>query len=69
METLAIFDLNAFRVAEHLVRWHGEDAVLEAASQADQCREQGNEKLCCHWLAVEHAVQVLQLEDPVGEIH
>lgn len=69
MEQLAIHDINAFRVAQHLVRWHGDDAVLEAASQADHSKALGNQELFIHWRAVEHAIQVLQLEEPLGEIH
>lgn len=69
MEHLTIYDIAAYRVAEHLIRWHGEDAILEAAGQANQSRACGNSQLFLHWRAVEHAIQILQLEDPLGELH
>ncbi|MGK2285785.1 hypothetical protein [Pedomonas sp. V897] len=69
MHQLTIYDISAYKVAQDLIQWHGEDAILEAAGQADRNRACGNDQLFLHWRAVEHAIQILQLEDPVGELH
>ncbi|HEY4548456.1 MAG TPA: hypothetical protein VIG90_18810 [Pedomonas sp.] len=69
MDQLTIYDIMAYKTAEDLIRWHGDNAVFEAAGQANQSRASGDDRQFIHWRAVEHAIQVLQLEDPMGELH
>lgn len=52
-----------------LIARFGEAAAIEAATKADAFRNTGNLMLFCRWRQVERAVQLLQLEDIVGEIH
>lgn len=47
----------------------GEFAVTEAATKADAFESSGDLMLYCRWRQVERAIQLLQLEDIVGEIH
>ena len=52
-----------------LIARFGEDAVIEAATRADAFRHTGNLHAFCRWRQVEQAIQLLQLEDIVGELH
>lgn len=69
MDQLTIYDLAAYRMAVDLIRWHGDEAIFKAAGHANQSRASGDDRQFSLWRAVEHAIQVLQLEDPMGEIH
>lgn len=69
LHCLTIHDTAIFAEAAHLVAKHGEDAVLIAASHADAHQKSGNLSLFSHWRQVEGAVQVIHLEEIVGEIH
>lgn len=66
---LAIHDRAAYIGAIDLIREHGEDAVLAASAEADRSRDRGNVLQCSFWRTVETAIQIIQLEDVVGEIH
>ncbi len=52
-----------------LIARFGEDAVIEAATRADAFRVTGNVHAFCRWRQIEQAVQLLQLQDVVGELH
>ncbi|MEE4349799.1 MAG: hypothetical protein V2J26_06180 [Pacificimonas sp.] len=62
-------DRSSFDTAMTLVSEHGEDAVLEAALQADKHRNRGDVGSFVRWRSVERAVLMLQLDDVVGEVH
>lgn len=64
-----IHDRTSVDEATQLIAVFGEDAVVEAATRADRFRNAGNLTLFCRWRQVERAVQLLQLEDVVGELH
>lgn len=55
--------------ANLLIAAFGEDAVMEAATRADQFRDAGDLNAFCRWRQVERAIQLLQLQDVVGELH
>lgn len=52
-----------------LIDQFGDDAVIEAATMADGYRNSGNLVQFCRWRQVERAIQLLLLEDIVGEVH
>lgn len=52
-----------------LIARYGTDAVVEAAAKADAFRDTGHLGDFCRWLRIEQAVQFLQLEDVIGELH
>lgn len=52
-----------------LITAFGEDAVVEAATRADQFRSAGDLSQFCRWRQIERAIELLQLEDVVGELH
>lgn len=64
-----IHDRTSVDEATSLIATFGEDAVIEAATRADKFRNAGNLALFCRWRQVERAVQLLQLEDVIGELH
>lgn len=64
-----IHDRTSVDEATSLIAHFGEDAVIEAATRADAFRNAGNLSLFCRWREVERAVQLLQLEDVIGELH
>jgi hypothetical protein len=64
-----IHDRTSVDEATVMIAAFGEDAVIEAATRADQFRNAGNLALFCRWRQVERAIQLLQLEDVVGELH
>lgn len=55
--------------ANLLIAAFGEDAVMEAATRADQFRDAGDLTAFCRWRQIERAIELLQLEDVVGELH
>lgn len=55
--------------ASLLIAAFGEDAVIEAATRADRFRDAGDIDLFCRWRQIERAVELLQLQDVVGELH
>jgi len=64
-----IHDRSTVDEATRLIAAFGQDAVVEAATRADRFRNAGNVALFCRWREVERAIQLLQLEDVVGELH
>ena len=62
-------DRASFEEATVLIAQYGEAAVLEAACKADAFHSAGDLMLACRWRQVERAIQLLQLEDIIGEIH
>jgi hypothetical protein len=64
-----IHDRTSVDEATTLIARFGEDAVIEAATRADAFRNSGNLILFYRWREVERAVQMLQLQDVVGELH
>jgi len=69
MHVQVIHDRASFDEASALIKRFGDDAVIEAATKADAFRDSGNLSLFCRWRQIERAVQLLQLEDVIGEIH
>ncbi len=69
MQLQSIHDRASVEEAAVLIARFGDAAVVEAASQADAFHNSGNLMLFCRWRQVERAIQLLQLEDIVGEIH
>lgn len=65
----SVHDRASFEEATLLIARFGDEAVLEAATMADAFDNAGNLMLACRWRQVERAIQLLQLEDIVGEIH
>lgn len=65
----SLHDRSSFETAAILIARFGDEAVLEAATMADAFETAGDLALFCRWRQVERAVQLLQLEDIVGEIH
>lgn len=65
----SVHDRASFEEAAMLIARFGDAAAVEAATKADAFRNTGNLMLFCRWRQVERAVQILQLEDIVGEIH
>jgi len=63
-----IHDRASVEEATLLIAAFGEDAVIEAATRADKFRDAGDLTLFCRWRQIERAVQLLQLEDVVGEL-
>lgn len=64
-----IYDRYAFSDAEALVGTYGDEAVLEATGRADTARINGDAKGFCHWRRVEQAVQIIQLDEVIGDLH
>ena len=52
-----------------LIAAFGDEAVTEAATRADQFRDAGDLTAFCRWRRIERAIELLQLEDVVGELH
>lgn len=66
---LVISDRLAFLCARELVQHEGDDAVLTAAARADEAQERGEDADYGYWRRVESAIQILLLEDVIGELH
>jgi hypothetical protein len=65
----SVHDRASLDEAAVLIAKFGDAAAVEAATKADAFRNTGNLLLFSRWRQVERAVQLLQLEDIVGEIH
>lgn len=66
---LTIADAIIYTIANSMIELSGEDAVLEAAEKADLSRSSGNVIQFVHWRQVEQAIQILQLDEVIGELH
>jgi hypothetical protein len=66
---VAIHDRAAYIGAMDLIREHGEDAVLAASAEADRSRDKGNILQFSFWRTVETAIQIIQMDEVIGEIH
>jgi hypothetical protein len=64
-----IADRIAYLCANELLRMEGEDAVLTAADRADDALGRRDTEQYGYWRRVESAMQIILLEDVVGEIH
>jgi hypothetical protein len=64
-----IYDRIAYIDAEGLLTKFGDEAVLEATGRADSARLSGDAKGFCHWRRVEQAVQIIQLDEIIGQVH
>jgi hypothetical protein len=64
-----IADRIAYLCANELLRMEGEDAVLTAADRADEALARADAEQYGYWRRVESAMQIILLEDVVGEIH
>ncbi len=64
-----IADRVAFLCARELLRLEGDDAVLTAASRAEEAMGRSNPDQFGYWRRVEVAIQLLLLEDVLGTIH
>ncbi len=64
-----IADRIAYLCANELLRMEGEDAVLTAADRADDALGRQDAEQYGYWRRVESAMQIILLEDVVGEIH
>jgi hypothetical protein len=64
-----ISDRIAYACAFDLVDQEGDDAVMTAAERADHHVALGDEPMAAYWVRVERAIQILLLQDVVGEIH
>jgi hypothetical protein len=64
-----ISDRIAYACAHDLVDLEGDDAVMTAADRADSHIAVGDEPMAAYWRRVERAIQILLLQDVVGEIH
>lgn len=69
LSPLTIADTNVYVTATSLIADHGEYACVEAAARADASQRIGNVVEFSHWRQVERAVQILQLEDIIGDLH
>lgn len=67
--TPALHDRASVDEAVSLIDRLGDEAIFEAASRADAFRDSGNLLLFCRWREIERAIQLLQLEEVVGELH
>jgi hypothetical protein len=64
-----IADRIAYLCASELLRMEGEDAVLTAADRADEALGRSDTEQYSYWRRVESAMQIILLEDVIGEIH
>jgi hypothetical protein len=64
-----IADRIAYICANELLRMEGEDAVLTAADRADEALGRTDAEQYGYWRRVESAMQIILLEDIVGELH
>jgi hypothetical protein len=68
-QTPVIADRIAFACADDLVIREGDDAVLTAAEKADASAANGDLTMVGYWRRVESAVQILLLQEVIGELH
>jgi hypothetical protein len=64
-----ISDRVAYACAFDLVDIEGDDAVLTASDRAETFAARGDEPMNAYWRRVERAVEILLLQDVVGELH
>jgi hypothetical protein len=64
-----ISDRVAYACARDLVGVEGDDAVMTAADRADRFAAQGDTPMTAYWRRVERAVEILLLQDVIGELH
>ncbi len=61
-------DIDIYRVANLLVKRHGQDASIEAAMRADAMLDKGDLDGCATWKRILRAVEELQGTEPrLGE--
>lgn len=55
--------------ATQLIEMHGLKAGLEAAAQADKCRDRGNHLGFCRWRQIERLILLLSSRNAIGALH
>jgi hypothetical protein len=60
---------GALAEASDLIERFGTDAGLEAASRAEQSRDDGNLVRFCHWRQIERVIATLSCDEVLGTIH
>jgi hypothetical protein len=69
MDTPFITGRSALNEASDLMTRFGENAGLEAASRAEQSRDDGNLVRFCHWRQIERVIATLSCDEVLGTIH
>ena len=69
METPFITGRSALNEASDLMTRFGDNAALEAASRAEQSRDDGNLIRFCHWRQIERVIATLSCDEVLGTIH
>ncbi len=64
-----ISDRVAYACAHDLVDQQGDEAIMTAADHADAHIAEGNEPMAAYWRRVERAIEILLLQDVIGELH
>lgn len=64
-----ISDRVAYACAHDLLDIEGDDAVMTAADKAEIFAAQGDEPMNAYWRRVERAIEILLLQDVIGELH
>jgi hypothetical protein len=60
---------TALADAADLIERFGDDAGFEAATRAEQSRDDGNVARFCHWRQIERVIATLSSEEVRGSIH
>ena len=55
--------------ASDLLDRFGDDAGFEAASRAEQSRDDGNVQRFCHWRQIERVIATLSSDEVAGTVH
>ena len=69
MDTPFITGRGALAEASDLIDRFGDDAGLEAASRAEQSRDDGNLVRFCHWRQIERVIATLSCDEVLGTVH
>ncbi len=62
-------DLDIYRSAQALIKQHGEDAPIEAATRADAMLDKGDLDGAATWQRILRAVEELQRVEPSARVH
>ncbi len=66
---MSVSDLDIYRVANLLVKRHGQDAPIEAAMRADAMLDKGDLDGYGVWKRILRAVEELRRVKPEGRVH
>lgn len=67
--TPMIADRATYMCASELLSLEGEEAILTAAERADDALNRSDTCQFSYWRQVENALQIILMEEVVGEIH